>query len=103
MGFCALAAALLGIARWLPSRRLNRVFSFFGLLGIVGAEIFTFFTWHYPTITGEISLQLSLQFIYPEFWIGLTVSCIMVPVYCLLEWLLPETPAKPETPNITPR
>ena len=90
-GFFALVAAFLGITRLLPSRRLNRVFSLLGLLGIIGAEIETFFTWHYQTITGEISLRLSLQFSYPEFWIGLTVSCMMVPVYALLEWFLPET------------
>ena len=93
-GFFAILAALLGMARLLPSRRLNRAFSLLGLLGIVCAEIYTFFTWHYMTITGEISLELSLRFIYPEFWIGLTASCIMVLIYCLLEWCMPETALK---------
>ncbi len=93
-GFFAVIVALLGITRIMPSRRLNRAYSILGLFGIVGAEIYTFFTWYYHTIIGEISLQRSLEFSYPEFWLGLAASCAMALIYVLLEWLTPETASK---------
>ena len=37
-------------------------------------------------ITGEISLQNSFRFAFPEFYLGLVVSVMMVFVYCLVVW-----------------
>ena len=43
-----------------------------------------FFTWHALTITGEISLQHSIRFAFPEFYFGLCVSLVMVAVYFVI-------------------
>ena len=55
-----------------------------GVIGIVISEIYKFFTWHVMTITGEISIQNSIQFAFPEFYIGFAVSLIMVVAYFVI-------------------
>ena len=57
-----------------------------GTIGIVVSEIYKFFTWHVMNITGEISLQYSFRLAFPEFYLGLIVSIMMVFVYCLVVW-----------------
>lgn len=89
-GLLILAAILLGLLHIFPTRTQNRVAVLLGLFGIVASEIYCFFTWHYMTITGQIAWELSLRFSFPEFWFGLAVSCLVIPVYALLEWKLPE-------------
>ena len=37
------------------------------------------------TVTGEISIQHSIQLVFPEFYIGLIVSIIMIVVYIVVE------------------
>ena len=37
------------------------------------------------TITGEINLKHSMQLAFPEFYIGLVVSIIMIVVYIVVE------------------
>ncbi len=68
---------------WVPFKKtiLNFCMGATGVIGMVVAEIYTFLTWHVSTITGEISIQSSLRLAYPEFYIGLCVSIIMVIVY----------------------
>lgn len=56
-----------------------------GVIGIVASEIYEFFTWHVMTITGGISIQRSIRFVFPEFYIGLIVSIAMVAVYFIME------------------
>ena len=63
-----------------------------GVIGIVVSEIYSFLTWHILTITGEMSLQHSINLAFPEFYFGLGVSLIMVFVYfginkkCSSQW-----------------
>ena len=61
-----------------------------GVIGIVISEIYKFFTWHVMTITGEISIQNSIQFAFPEFYIGLAVSLIMVVAYFVINKVIKE-------------
>lgn len=78
-----LSTVLFVIGVWIPFQKtiVNKILGAVGVIGIVVSEIYTFFTWHFQTITGEISLQNSLSLAYPEFYIGLIVSVIMVIVY----------------------
>ena len=55
-----------------------------GTVGIVVSEVYRFLTWHVMTITGEVSLQNSIRFAFPEFYVGFAVSVAMVIVCCLL-------------------
>ena len=68
---------------WFPFKKtiLNFCIGATGVVGMVVAELYTFMTWHIQTITGEISIQSSIRLAYPEFYIGLCVSIIMVIVY----------------------
>ena len=55
-----------------------------GVIGIVVSEIYSFLTWHILTITGEMSLQHSINLAFPEFYFGLGVSLVMVFVYFVI-------------------
>lgn len=54
-------------------------------IGIVLSEIYKFFTWHVMTITGEISIQNSVELAFSEFYVGLVVSLAMVFVYFVID------------------
>ena len=54
------------------------------------SEIYQFFTWHIATITGEMSLQNSLSLAYPEFYIGLVVSVLMIMAYFIIDKVMEE-------------
>lgn len=84
IGLAAAATFLIGV--WVPFRKktLNTVLGAVGCIGMVISEVYKFFTWHVLTITGEISLQHSIRFAFPEFYVGLSVSVIMVAVYFLI-------------------
>lgn len=59
----------------------KKVLGLLGCLGIVTSEIYEFLTWHMMTISGKFSIDTSFRFAFPEFYIGLAVSVIMVIVY----------------------
>lgn len=77
---------------------VNLLSMFLNLVGIISIVFFiigvwipfkkqmigTFFTWHVLTITGEISLQNSIMLAFPEFYIGLAVSAVMVIAYFII-------------------
>ena len=73
---------------WIPIKNvfINKVLGALGTIGIVISEIYKFFTWHVMNITGEISIQHSVRFAFPEFYIGLVVSLIMVILYFVIDW-----------------
>lgn len=81
IGLAAVAAFLVGV--WVPFQKktVNTVLGALGCIGVVVSEVYKFFTWHVMNITGEISLQHSIRFAFPEFYIGLCVSLVMVAVY----------------------
>lgn len=55
------------------------------MIGIVVSEIYKFLTWHTLTVTGEVSLQNSIRLAFPEFYIGLTISLVMVIAYFVID------------------
>ena len=71
---------------WMPFKKetTSNILGFLGTFGIVVSEIYKFFTWHAMTITGEISIQNSVMLAYPEFYVGLVVSVIMVVIYVIV-------------------
>ena len=84
IGLAAAATFFVGV--WVPFRKkiLNTVLGAVGCIGMVISEVYKFFTWHALTITGEISLQHSIRFAFPEFYVGLCVSLAMVIVYFVI-------------------
>ena len=84
IGFAAAVTYLVGV--WIPFRKknLNTVLGAVGCIGMVVSEVYKFFTWHALTITGKISLQHSIRFAFPEFYLGLCVSMAMVVLYFVI-------------------
>ena len=81
-----IAVVLFVIGVWVPFKKeiLGKVLGALGVIGIVAAEVYKFFTWHVLTITGELSFQYSIRFAFPEFYIGLAVSMAMVITYFIV-------------------
>ena len=84
IGLAAAVTYLVGV--WVPFRKknLNTLLGAVGCIGMVVSEVYKFFTWHALTITGEISLQHSIRFAFPEFYVGLCVSMAMVVLYFVI-------------------
>ena len=82
-----ISVILFVIGVWMSFKKpiINTVLGALGTIGIVISEIYKFFTWHVMTITGEISIQNSIQLAFPEFYIGLAVSLIMVVAYFVID------------------
>lgn len=85
IGIIAVILFIIGV--WTPFKNviLNKVLSVLGLIGIVTSEIYQFLTWHIQTITGELSIQNSINFAFPEFYIGLVVSLMMIFAYFIID------------------
>ena len=84
IGVVALIAFIVGV--WVPfqNKKTGWTFGLIGTIGMVLSEVYNYFTWHVLTITGEISLKNSILLAFPEFYLGLVVSVLMVVVYLLI-------------------
>ncbi len=71
---------------WIPFKKqvIGKYIGMMGTIGIVISELYEFFIWHVQTITGKTSIQLSIQFAFLEFYIGLAVSVAMVIFYLVM-------------------
>lgn len=87
-----LSFILFFVGVWVPFKKasINKRIGLLGTIGIVVSEIYKYFTWHVMNITGEISLHNSIEFAFPEFYVGLAVSVIMVFAYCVIYKMLEE-------------
>lgn len=82
-----LSVILFVVGVWVPFEKqiIGKILGALGTIGIVVSEIYKFFTWHVMNITGEISIQHSIRFAFPEFYIGLIVSIAMVVAYFIID------------------
>ena len=62
----------------------KNILGLIGCVGIVTAEIYEFLTWHITTISGKFNIDMSFRFAYPEFYIGLAISVLMIALYVYL-------------------
>ena len=85
LGIISVVLFVIGVWASFKKPIINTVLGTLGTIGIVISEIYKFFTWHVMTITGEISIQNSIQLAFPEFYIGLAVSLIMVIAYFVID------------------
>ena len=88
IGLISVALFFAGVWEPLKKQSTGKLLGAVGVIGIVVAEVYQFFTWHYVTITGKISIQHSLQLAFPEFYFGLLVSLAMVIAYFLVQYKL---------------
>lgn len=89
IGMLSIVLYITGV--WVPTinKNINRWLCIIGLLGIIISEIYNFLTW-YIEITGEISIENSIMFAYPEFYIGFVSSVVMVIFYFIVDRFLKE-------------
>ena len=85
IGLISVVAFAVGVWGTFKKPIINKVLGALGVIGIVISEIYKFFTWHVMTITGEISIQNSVELAFPEFYVGLVVSLAMVVVYFVID------------------
>ena len=90
IGIISVLVFIIGV--WLPlqNKKINKISGGLGVVGIVISEIYNFFTWHIMNITGEISIHNSIEFAFPEFYIGLVISLIMVFIYFSIDKIVKE-------------
>ena len=84
IGIASVLMFLMSILCNFRKQKVAAILGAAGVIGIVVSEIYTFFTWHTLTITGEISLQHSINLAFPEFYFGLSVSLVMVVAYFVI-------------------
>ncbi len=90
IGLVAVLLFIIGVWVSFKDVKINKILSILGVVGIVISEIYQFLTWHILTITGEMSLQNSINFAFPEFYIGLAISLIMVVAYFVIDKFVKE-------------
>lgn len=90
IGIISVLLFIIGV--WLPfkNNKNNKISGGLGAIGIVISEIYKFFTWHIMNITGEMSIHKSIEFAFPEFYIGLVISLIMVFIYFVIDKIVKE-------------
>lgn len=72
------------------NKNTNKILGGIGVIGIVISEIYEFFTWYTIGITKDINLYNSINLTFPEFYIGLLISVIMVFIYFFIDKIVKE-------------
>ena len=85
IGILSVCVFLVGVWGEYKSKKINRILGALGSVGITASELYKFFTWHILTITGKTSLEISMQFALPEFYIGLLVSLCMIAAFFVID------------------
>lgn len=90
IGIISVLFFIIGV--WIPfkNKKINKIFGGLGVVGIVISEIYNFFTWHIMNITGKMSIHNSIEFAFPEFYVGLVISSIMITVYFCIDKIVKE-------------
>ena len=90
IGIISVLFFIIGV--WIPfkNKKINKIFGGLGVVGIVISEIYNFFTWHIMNITGKMSIHNSIEFAFPEFYVGLVTSLIMIAVYFCIDKIVKE-------------
>ena len=85
IGIISVLLFIIGVWVSLKNKKINKIFGALGTIGIVVSEIYEFFTWYIMNITGKMSIHNSIEFAFPEFYIGLVSSLIMIFVYLCID------------------
>lgn len=90
IGIISVLLFIIGVWGSFKNKKINKILGAFGTIGIAVSEIYQFLTWHIQNITGEISIQNSINFAFPEFYIGLVISLIMIFIYFYIDKIVKE-------------
>lgn len=90
IGIIAVILFIIGVWVSFKNKRVNKILGTLGVIGIVISEIYKFLTWHILNITGKMSIKNSIEFAFPEFYVGLVVSLIMIVAYFAIDKVVKE-------------
>ena len=90
IGTIAVLVFFVGVWASFENKKINKILGILGTIGIVVSEIYEFFTWHIMNIIGKMSIQNSIEFAFPEFYVGLLISLIMIFVYLCIDKIVKE-------------
>lgn len=85
IGMIAVILFIIGV--WFPFKnpKIGKVVGLIGLIGIILAEIYTFLTWQEAWRVNGIDIAESFENAFPEFYLGLITSTLMIVIYlCIL-------------------
>lgn len=85
IGIISVLLFIVGVWVSFKNKKINKILGTLGTIGIVVSEIYNFFTWHIMNITGKMSIHNSIEFAFPEFYVGLVISLIMIFVYLCID------------------
>ena len=90
IGIISVLLFIIGVWVSFKNKKINKILGAFGTIGIVASEIYKFFTWHIMNITGKMSIHNSIEFAFPEFYVGLVISLIMIFIYFFIDKIVKE-------------
>lgn len=90
IGIISVLLFIIGVWVSLKNKKINKILGALGTIGIVISEMYKFFTWHIMNITGKMSIQNSMEFAFPEFYVGVVISLIMIFVYLCIDKIVKE-------------
>ena len=90
IGIISVLLFIVGVWASFINKKINKILGTLGTIGIVVSEIYKFFTWHIMNITGKMSIHNSIEFAFPEFYVGLLISLIMIFVYLCIDKIVKE-------------
>ena len=90
IGIISVVLFIIGVWVSFKNKKTNKILGALGTIGIVVSEIYQFFTWHIMNITGKMSIHNSIEFAFPEFYIGLAISLIMIFIYFFIDKIVKE-------------
>lgn len=90
IGIISVLVFFVGVWASFENKKINKILGILGTIGIVVSEIYEFLTWHIMNITGKMSIQNSIEFAFPEFYVRLLISLIMIFVYLCIDKIVKE-------------
>ena len=90
IGIISMLVFLAGVWVSFKNKKINKIFGILGTIGIVVSEIYEFFTWDIKNIIGKMSIHNSMEFAFPEFYVGVVISLIMIFVYLCIDKIVKE-------------
>ncbi|WP_350342675.1 hypothetical protein PRVXT_001929 [Proteinivorax tanatarense] len=76
-----IAIGLFLIGLWYPfNKKVSKWICVGSITGIIAVKIYFFFFWHYMTVTGTVSIKESINLTYPEFYLGLGISTLILAI-----------------------
>ena len=90
IGIISVLVFFVGVWASFENKKINKILGILGTIGIVVSEIYEFLTWHIMNITGKMSIHNSMEFAFPEFYVGVVISLMMIFVYLCIDKIVKE-------------